>query len=55
MIGFCAVCFGDPGSPLTKGLNAGIFTLMFFIFAVLVSFGGLFLNIRNRTRMVRRA
>ena len=55
MIGFCAVCFGDPSSPLTKGLNAGIFVLMVFLLAVLASFARLFLNIRNRTRMVRRA
>ena len=49
----CAVCFGDPASPLTKALNLGIFTLLGVIFTVLISFVSLFWNIRNRSRMIQ--
>ena len=27
----CAVCYGDPNSPMTHGMNMGILTLLFFI------------------------
>ena len=27
----CAVCYGDPNSPMTHGMNMGIITLLFFI------------------------
>ena len=46
---FCAVCFGDPNSPLTQGYNYGIIVLLTVTFAVLGCFGMLFLNIRKRT------
>jgi hypothetical protein len=31
----CAVCFGDPNSPLTQGAKAGILVLLGFIGTVL--------------------
>lgn len=52
MINFCSVCFGDPNSPLTKGSNMGIFTLLVFILVILGAFAGLFWNIRNRDRKI---
>ena len=46
----CAVCFGDPTSPLTTGLNYGIMTLLTILFMVLGGFTVMFLNIRRRSR-----
>jgi hypothetical protein len=46
----CAVCFGDPSSPLTQGYNYGIIAMLLVVFAVLACFGTLFLNIRNRIK-----
>ena len=27
----CAVCYGDPNSPMTHGMNMGILTLLFLL------------------------
>ncbi len=53
MISFCSVCFGDPLSPLSKGLSFGILALLAVVFIVLFSFAGFFWNIRNRTRKIQ--
>ncbi|MDE2028004.1 MAG: hypothetical protein KGK03_07015 [Candidatus Omnitrophica bacterium] len=45
---FCAVCFGDPSSPLTHGYNYAVFTMLAVVAAVLFGFGMLFLNFRKR-------
>lgn len=34
--GACSVCFGDPGSPSTRGLTAAVLFLVAIIVAVLV-------------------
>jgi hypothetical protein len=47
---FCAVCFGDPTSPLTQGYNDAVFVLLAVITAVLLGFGILFLNFRKREK-----
>ena len=31
----CAVCYGDPESPMAKGMNMGVLTLVAFICFVL--------------------
>lgn len=31
----CAACFGRSDSPMAKGMNMGIFTLLVFVFVVL--------------------
>lgn len=46
----CAVCFGDPTSPLTQGYNFGILTLLGVITSVLVVFSSFFLKIYRRGR-----
>ena len=46
----CSVCFGDPSSPLTKGIGLGIWTLMGFIGAVLGMLAVFFFNVRGRIR-----
>jgi hypothetical protein len=47
----CATCFGDPDSPLTKGMTAGILVLLGFIGTVLASFASLFLYWMRRHRL----
>jgi len=47
---FCAVCFGDPTSPLTQGYNLAVIALLAVITAVLIGFGALFLNFRKREK-----
>ncbi|MBF74294.1 hypothetical protein CMK20_08890 [Candidatus Poribacteria bacterium] len=46
----CAVCFGDPNSKMTQGMNGAIFVLLGFIGFLLVSFGVFFLNFRSRSK-----
>lgn len=46
----CAVCMGDPSSPLVKSANTGVLFLLAVIGAVLVGFGGLFLYWGKRAR-----
>ena len=46
----CAVCFGDPSSPLTQGYNYGILSLLGIIGVVLFLFGIFFINIYKRSR-----
>ncbi len=48
----CAVCFGDPSSPITQGYNNGILSLLGIIGAVLLCFGILFINIYKRGRRI---
>ncbi|MBC8256603.1 MAG: hypothetical protein H8E85_04760 [Candidatus Marinimicrobia bacterium] len=31
----CAVCYGDPESPMTHGMNMGVLTLLGFITFIL--------------------
>ena len=47
---FCAVCFGDPTSPLTQGYNYAVFALLAVIVAVLTAFAMMFLNFRKRAK-----
>jgi hypothetical protein len=47
----CAVCFGDPESPLTKGMNAAILFLLGCITTVLAGFASLFLYWMRRSRL----
>ena len=49
----CAVCFGDPNSPMVKAVGWGIWTLMGFIGGVLILFAVFFLNIRRRIKKLR--
>jgi len=39
----CSVCFGNPESPMTKSMVAGIWLMLGCIGAVLAAFAGLFL------------
>jgi hypothetical protein len=48
----CPVCFGNPNSPQTKGMQAGILALLIVTVAMLTAFGGFFfIYLRRRIRM----
>ena len=49
----CAVCFGDPASPLTKGADAGVMFLLGVVMVVLAMFASVFLYWMKRARMNR--
>ena len=46
----CATCFGDPESPMTKGLNKGILTLLGFIALVHVGIVRVAWTMRKRAK-----
>jgi len=46
----CAVCYGAPGAPQTRGMNFGIFTMLGVTGVVLGGFGGLFFSFARRAR-----
>ena len=48
----CPVCFGNPNSAQTKGMQAGILALLLVTVAMLAAFGGFFfVYLRRRIRM----
>lgn len=49
----CAVCYGDPQSPLTQGAKQGIVTMLIVTYALLLGFAAMFgvVMIRARRRM----
>lgn len=49
----CASCFGQSDSPMAKGMNAGIFTLLFIITTVLLSVAIFFAYILRRAARLR--
>ena len=51
----CAVCYGDPESPLTKGAAMGVIVLGIAIAGVAAAFGGLFLFWMKRARALEAA
>ena len=44
----CSVCFGDPESPMTKGMAAGILVLLGFIGTVLAGISAFFIYVIRR-------
>lgn len=51
----CAVCFGDPSSALTKGMNNGILVLLGVVGLVQCGFVALFWTLWRRARRHRLA
>ena len=49
----CAVCFGNPDSPLSKGMQKGILVLLGCIGTVLAGFASLFFFWMWRVRQLR--
>ncbi len=50
----CAVCFGDPDSPMAKGVVAGVLTLVGVVGFVLVGIACTGLSWIQRSRRLRR-
>lgn len=50
----CAVCFGDPDSPMSKGVVAGVFVLLGAVVMVLVGVAGTSLFWVHRGRRLSR-
>ncbi len=46
----CAVCYGAVDSPLTKGLNMAILTLLIILVGVLGSVAAFLLYVRKRSK-----
>jgi hypothetical protein len=46
----CAVCIGDPASPLTQSANGGVVFLLAVISSVLIGFGSLFVYWAHRAK-----
>ena len=46
----CSVCYGDPQSPLTMGLNLGIITLLLVTGFVLSAFSAFFVYLFIKSR-----
>lgn len=46
----CAVCFGDPDSPMAKGVVAGVIVLVGVVSVVLLGFAGTGLFWAHRSR-----
>ena len=46
----CAVCFGAPDDPMTKGMQWGIASLLFILIPVLGSVGSFFVFIFRRNK-----
>lgn len=44
----CSVCFGDPDSDLSKGMNMGILTLLLIITSVLAGVATFFVFLARR-------
>ena len=47
---FCAVCFGDPTSPLTQGYNYAVIALLAVTVLVLLAFAKLFMDFHTREK-----
>jgi hypothetical protein len=50
----CAVCYGAPGDPMTKGLNNGIWVLLGLVAFVQIGFVAMFWSFWRRAREQRR-
>ena len=46
----CSVCFGDPNSSLTKGLNVGILSLLAVVFVIWIGVGWFFYQLAKKSR-----
>ena len=49
----CAVCFGAPDDPMTKGMQWGIATLLLILVPVLSWFVGLSLFFYRRSKLYK--
>jgi len=50
----CAACYGAADSPMTKGMNMAVFSLLIVVVAVMISVSAFFLFLRKRLRTMHR-
>jgi hypothetical protein len=50
----CAVCYGNPGDPMVKGMNNGIWVLLGLVGFVQIGFVAMFWSFWRRSREQRR-
>ena len=50
----CSVCYGNPDSPLTRGLNLAMMFLMAVIGSLLSLFAVYFIFVARRSVMIRK-
>jgi hypothetical protein len=50
----CATCYGAPDALMTRGLNAGILTLLGVVAVVLGGVGGMIFRFARRTRSIEK-
>ena len=48
----CAVCYGNPESPMSHGMNMGVLTLMGFIGFILIIIVYSIISIYTRTKNI---
>jgi len=48
----CAVCYGNPESPMSHGMNMGVLTLLGFIIFILIAVAYSILIISIRTKKI---
>ena len=48
----CAVCYGNPESPMTHGMNMGVLTLLGFIIFILLVMAYSIFTISMRTKKI---
>ena len=49
----CAVCYGNPESPMSHGMNMGVLTLLGFIGLVLCAVAYSIISISIRTKSIK--
>jgi hypothetical protein len=49
----CAVCYGNPESPLSHGMNMGVLTLMSFIIFILMIILYSIISMSIRTKKIK--
>ena len=47
----CSVCFGDPNSSLTIGLNMGILSLLAVVLAIWIAIAAFFIQLAKKSRI----
>lgn len=48
----CSVCFGDPNSPMGRGLGYGVIALLLVVMSVLGVFASFFVFLARRSKAV---
>ncbi len=51
----CAVCYGNPESPLSHGMNMGVLTLMGFIIFILIIIAFSIISISIKTKKLNKS